>query len=137
MTQEFNHFPEILAKFRTAIDSGLFEGAEIIASEVKLSMRAAKHGITRKSSRTGKAHTASAPGESPAIDTSALVNSITNKKEGPNARSISTNQEYAAFLEFGTPGGKIAARPFLRPAAENTKDKVQEHMNKKLNEALS
>jgi HK97 gp10 family phage protein len=63
-----------------------------------------------------KIHRASAPGEAPAVDTANLRNSIETDKIKEGLHAVSTNAEYAAGLEFGTP--KMAARPFFRPALE-------------------
>lgn len=50
-------------------------------------------------------------------DTGRLQNSITHQQYDENTEVIGTNVEYAPFVELGT--HKKAARPFLRPAAEN------------------
>lgn len=51
------------------------------------------------------------------VDTGRLRNSITHQQESENVEVIGTNVEYAAYVELGTV--KMAARPYLRPAAEN------------------
>jgi phage gpG-like protein len=63
-------------------------------------------------------HQASAPGEMPAIDTGALVNSIQTIVRGTEG-AVYTNQEYAEFLEYGTVN--MAARPYMTPAAESAR----------------
>lgn len=63
-------------------------------------------------------HQASAPGEMPAIDTGALVNSIQTLVRGTEG-AVYTNQEYAPHLEYGTVN--MAARPFMTPAAERAR----------------
>jgi hypothetical protein len=65
-----------------------------------------------------KLHRASAPGESPAVDTGNLTNSLHTIKRGKFTREVITNAEYAKALEFGAPSRKLAPRPFLKPAAE-------------------
>jgi len=83
-------------------------------------------------------HTASRPGEPPAIDTGVLrasmmsevVKSGTNVtgKVGPDVEHIAakapvgTNVEYGFYLEMGT--SKMQPRPFLRPALHRTRKKV-------------
>ena len=71
--------------------------------------------------RGGSTHQASAPGEAPAIDTGAYVNSIqtTETKDGAE---VGTNMEYGPFLEFGT--SRIAKRPHFTPAAERIERKI-------------
>lgn len=65
-------------------------------------------------------HRASAPGEAPAIDTGRLVNAIQTKQIGPLTWMVHTGRlRYAAILEYGS--RRMAARPFLRPAAVKVK----------------
>lgn len=59
-------------------------------------------------------HRASAPGEAPATDTGLLASSGYQKQVGPLLREVGFTADYAPYLEFGT--GRIAPRPFLRPA---------------------
>lgn len=79
--------------------------------------------VTQNATGTGfnvilgaRIHRASAPGESPAIDTGALVNSIQSRQLGPMQWAVVAGTEYAKPLEYGT--AKMAARPFMRPAAD-------------------
>lgn len=63
------------------------------------------------------AHVASVAGYPPNIDTGKLMNALYVYKPKALTRVISTGDtEYAAPLEFGTV--KMAARPFMRPMAE-------------------
>ena len=55
--------------------------------------------------------------EAAPVDTGNLRNSISHKQVGNDTEVIGTNVEYAPYQEFGT--YKMAAHPFLRPAAEN------------------
>ena len=50
------------------------------------------------------------------VDTGNLRNSITHQQMDENTEVIGTNVEYAPYVELGT--SKMAAKPFLRPAAE-------------------
>lgn len=50
------------------------------------------------------------------VDTGRLRNSITHQQYSEDTEVIGTNVEYAPYVELGT--HKMAARPFLRPAAE-------------------
>ena len=85
--------------------------------------RTPKTGKTYK--RKKKTHTASSAGNPPAIDGGTLVNSI--KYEYDMAKDIfrgevSAATAYAADLEFGT--AKMAARPFMQPALEKSRNKI-------------
>jgi phage gpG-like protein len=78
-----------------------------LQTRMRQSMAEAKHGR-----RYGK-HIASAPGESPAIDTGFLANSLQVAEEGLTAY-VGTNAEYAEVLEFG--GARMEPRPYFEPA---------------------
>lgn len=71
-------------------------------------------------------HQASAPGESPAIDTGALVNSIGTEMTGPLRGIVYEGMEYAAYLEYGTV--HMAARPHMTPAVEAVRSRFFERM---------
>ena len=81
-----------------------------IQADIRQGMAEEKHGH-----QSGN-HTASAPGESPAIDTSFLVNSIQVEADGLTA-IVGTNADYAEHLEFGTV--RMEPRPYFGPAFEN------------------
>ena len=51
------------------------------------------------------------------VDTGRLRNSISHAQMDEKAEVIGSNVEYAPFVELGT--RKMAAKPYLRPAAEN------------------
>jgi HK97 gp10 family phage protein len=61
-------------------------------------------------------HTASAPGEPPAVDTGFLRNSIQVDEVTPNEAIIAPHTDYAEHVEFGT--SRMAARPYMRPALD-------------------
>lgn len=67
--------------------------------------------------RRGIKHQASAPGEAPATDTTALASSATTSynKEALSGRA-NWSVKYAMALELGT--FKMAPRPFARPALD-------------------
>jgi len=76
---------------------------------------------------------ASAAGESPAIRFGFLVNSITHevmpmgdKIEGRVGTNLITDQgePLALWLERGTSGGQMAARPYLRPSLYKNQQKI-------------
>lgn len=83
-----------------------------IEAEMKVLMTGPKSG--RQYRRGSRIHTASAPGEAPAVDTGFLINSIQTHIKSDTEAEIIIPAEYAEGLEFGT--SKVAARPFVRPA---------------------
>lgn len=71
-------------------------------------------------------HRASAPGQPPATDTGALVNSITWEKIDDRQVNVVAGRgkvNYADDLEFGT--AKMEARPFMKPAYDMNKRKIR------------
>lgn len=79
------------------------------------------NGIRQVGARRSAPHTASAPGDPPAVDTGRLRQSITALKIGPGHWRVGTNVKYAIFLEFGT--RRIAPRPFVRTAVAKVKQR--------------
>jgi HK97 gp10 family phage protein len=121
-----------------ALGQAMMAGGEVLQGAIKISFQGSKGGRTYK--RGGKSHTASAPGEPPAIDYGFLLGSIkgklTNTTETSATVEVSADKEYAGRLEFGT--GKMAARPFMRPAMDKNKEKITEAvavtLKRKINE---
>lgn len=68
-------------------------------------------------------HQASAPGQSPATDTGALVQSIRPEKINDVHWRVIAAIFYAAELEWGS--HRVAARPFMRPAANMIANKYK------------
>ncbi|MBL4838431.1 MAG: hypothetical protein JKY34_12725 [Kordiimonadaceae bacterium] len=79
-------------------------------------------------------HTASAPGDAPNSDTGDLASSIFLKVDRANlSATIGSRLEQAPALEFGTKN--MAARPFLRPAANYVRPKYVKAVSDILKEA--
>ena len=89
-----------------------------ILGHARTAMAQPKHGKTY--SRGNRTHTASAPGEAPAIDTGALSASGYAKQLQQGLWQVGFTSEYAPPLEYGTP--RIEPRPSLRPAVEAHRD---------------
>jgi hypothetical protein len=93
--------------------------ADLIEQRVRLSMKLSKTG--RPYIRPGgDVHVASAPGEAPAVDTGALISSIqTQFGMGGLEAEVGVFGglgKYPYYLEHGTPAGRMAARPYMKPA---------------------
>ena len=70
---------------------------------------------------------ASAPGEPPALRTGTLRRSwrplyIGDERQNP---AIESSVPYADYMEDGTPGGKIAPRPFAERIIEKARPKIE------------
>lgn len=78
------------------------------------------------------AHHPSMPGNPPAPDTGNLRNSIRYEIHGEKSKEVygivgSTQKDppYGTYLEYGTSDGKIAPRPWLRPAMRKNNDFIR------------
>jgi HK97 gp10 family phage protein len=72
---------------------------------------------------SGANHVPSAPGEAPNADTHLLDRSIETTRTGPTTAEVSANAPHAIPQELGT--SKMAARPFMGPAADRIRPKAQ------------
>lgn len=104
--------PELMQKLDAAIGRFVVKGAAYIEGSLKISMAEAKSGKAY-----GK-HIASAPGESPAVDSSNLTGSITTIMESSLEAKVGTPVEYALYLEDGT--SKMEARPLWERTAKDS-----------------
>lgn len=109
-----SRFPEITDRMRDKISAIVRKSTEQIATNAHDSMAQSKHGVVYK--RNGRSHHASAPGESPAIDTGRLSRSLKERYPDPFTGEVVSDEEYASILEYG--GKNMAARPFLGPARD-------------------
>lgn len=85
--------------------------------------------------RGGVVHQASAPGQSPASDTGALMGSIYSEQEGRFRWSVGSRLVYALYLEYGTV--KMAARPYFRPAVEDMMKEFRSRLQAALARAVA
>jgi HK97 gp10 family phage protein len=83
----------------------------------------AKSGVTYEKYNPRRTHTASAAGQPPATDTGYLVNNIFLDIDSNGlGANVESRADYSSFLEFGT--SKMAARPFMQPALEENRPKI-------------
>lgn len=101
---------------RTEVTKAVYVAADVISVEAATSIT--------KGSVSGKGHVPSAPGEPPNADTRQLDTNIITVADATRTAAQSISQApYSAFLEYGT--GKMAARPFMRPALANKSDEAR------------
>lgn len=70
------------------------------------------------------------------VDTGRLRNSITHQTENSETQSkayIGTNVEYAPYVEFGVASKNIKPQPYLCPAIEENKDKIEDMIREGMN----
>ena len=117
---------------QSKVEEALAATAHSVEFDIKAAMAEPKTGRLYRRGKRGKIiHQASAPGEAPAIDTTALAASIQTAKLSPLCYEVAAKgAEYAIHLEYGT--HKMAARPFMRPALERAKPVLFELVSKAL-----
>ena len=114
----YNKFPAIAKQLPKAALEIIEETIDDINETVKHGMASPKSG--RVYVRGNRLHTASAPGEMPAIDTTKLISSLQHQiVRGEYKGYYYTESVYAPMLEYGT--SKMAPRPFMTPAAERAR----------------
>lgn len=111
---------------RALVEQALFVGASEIVTEAQISITTG--------AVSGKNHVPSRPGEPPNQDTGVLANNIEAVMLGPLRAAATSNASYSKPLEFGT--SKMAARPFMRPAAAKVKPRVQKLVAQAISKAI-
>ena len=107
------------AKQLVGIAAGL-----VRATAVTSILQGAKSGVVYEKYEPRRTHTASAAGEPPASDTGRLASNIFIKMDTDRlGADVESRAGYSEFLEFGTT--KMAARPFMHPAAEENRPKIR------------
>jgi hypothetical protein len=109
--------PELMQKLQAAVGRFVRKGAFYFEGQLKTSMAEPKSG-RRYPRGKDSFHIASAPGESPAVDSSNYTNSLQVITDNSLEAKIGTPLLYPAFLEEGT--DKIAPRPLWAKTAEES-----------------
>ena len=68
------------------------------------------------------------------VDTGNLRSSITHRVASDEEAHIGTNVEYAPYVEQGT--SKMAAQPFLRPALDGNKSRIEKMIGDVIGKAV-
>lgn len=93
----------------------------------------AQRSIT-EGSVSGRMHVPSRPGQPPKADTHGLDRQIETEQVGPLRVRVTSNARYSGFLEFGT--SRMAARPFMMPAAEKERAAVTKLVREAVNRVI-
>jgi len=106
MSFESNH-PEVLRRTEAAVLKSLAEAGALVKTDAKLRCP---------------------------VDTGNLRKSITSEvKQIEHSVEIGTNVDYAQYVEYGTKRSK--AQPYLRPAGDENRDKIERLFQKNLKAA--
>lgn len=121
-------------KVKQAADDGIQDAAFFVLAKIKYAMKNTPK--TGRTYRRGKSvfHTASSPGNPPAIDTGRLINSERINKYNLS-RDIGSSVVYAEWLEGGTKRG-LKARPVLQPTVDKYKDRILEIVMNSINKVF-
>lgn len=103
---------------RRAVSQVLQNGAERVTVEARR--------LIVTGSVTGAGHVPSRPGEPPNNNWGTLAGNIEDRLVSWDLAEVSSNAPYAAYLEYGT--SKMAARPYMAPARDNTVDAIEKDM---------
>ena len=126
LKQHLARLRKLPAEAEKAVTQALFAGAETIANVAAIS-------ITTGGGQ-GKNRVVSSPGQTPNSDLGTLDGSIEGVRFGKLKARVIAGAGHAVPLEFGT--SKMAARPFMRPARDKTKDEIRDLVARGMNEAL-
>lgn len=116
-------------------------GPQRLKAEIAPALQAAGEKVKANAARSitegavsGRNHVPSAPNSPPNEDTGHLRTNIKVTQPEPLKVQVSSEAGYSAALEFGT--SKMAARPFMRPAAQATQDDAQKLVAKAVKRAI-
>lgn len=104
------------------IGQAVFEAAELIQQEAQISITTG--------AVSGKGHVPSRPGEPPNADSHVLADNIRSYKIGPFAAMVRSEAPYA-LIEWDW--GRVAARPYMRPARDKKLGEAQQKVTDALN----
>ena len=113
--------PELKRKIQSeVIDT---TGLGIMNTIKDLSVRGNPTGETTQKYSPRRTHTASAPGQPPAVDTGRLIGQVTFRNTAPLTAEVTSVAVQAFALEFGRQDGSILPRPAWVPAVEKEEPK--------------
>lgn len=137
MTPE--QFGEYLAKTIPSLQENLAKTIKLcckkVQDDIQYSMSHTQRNMSKSyyTNNSSVPHHPSLPGNPPAVDTGNLRQSIRyeviNEGEGKSVYGIvgstQSDPNYAVWMEYGTSDGKIAKRPWLRPAMIKNNDWIR------------
>lgn len=112
-----------------AVTNALYGGAQDIQVAAQISI---SQGAT-----SGKNHVASSPGEPPNNDSGVLAGNIEAAVAGPLKAETTSNAPYGAAQEFGSEAINLPERPYMRPAAKRSREKVRNRVIRAVDSVVS
>jgi hypothetical protein len=123
-------------KLNKSVRKEITKTANKIRNRVMASMNAPAQGrlyIREPGQNRSREHRASAPGDAPAKDSGALVESIAYTRPKPFSARVSSDIFYASRLEFGDM--RVQARPSFRPATDAEREPFAEAIREAMRRA--
>ena len=108
------------------VGKALFVGGDMIRAEAGR--------LITEGAVSGRNHVPSAPGSPPNEDSGHLRSHIETTQPAPLRVEVSSNASYSAPLEFGS--SRMAARPFMGPAARSKRKEVVAIVEKAVSAAI-
>jgi len=113
------------------VEQALFAGGEAVAVEAQVSIT---EGSASGTSGGRHQHTPSEPGQPPNNFTGTLAGNIEVTRAGRLKVEVASTALYSEYLEFGT--SRMAARPFMAPAANAKRREVNKLVDKAVKRAI-
>lgn len=139
---------EFLKSMDGKVETAMKQTVVAVANRVRLLQTGARTGrvyrigksptkADKLAGRSFRGHTASAPGEPPAVWSGRLFRSVFERiqpwfHKGQHVwyGAVGTNVDYAPVLEFGDKKGKLKPRPLWRRAVLETRQQIKEFWSK-------
>ncbi len=141
-----DHSAAILNLLSLVTQRGTEQAGEALQAKLRGKLLGPRRGRTYTASGKPSPHIASAPGEAPAHWTGQLADAVSVRQARDAGGRFSGGWEvyvdpekapYAAnYLEYGSPGGKIAPRPWFWPTVEEFEGEFAAIMTAAVKEAL-
>lgn len=132
-----DQFSKYLSQVAPQIEDNMNKSIKLCCEKVRSDIQESMAKTERDMSKTyftnnkTKAHHPSLPGNPPAPDTGNLRNSIRYEVHGEGSEiygvvgSTQKDPDYAVWMEYGTSDGRIAPRPWLRPAMQKNNEWIR------------
>lgn len=146
---DLSELSNFLGERASAIYDNIADAIELCGKKVSDDIKYSMDHTERNPDRTyytnnkTKGHHPSMPGSPPAVDTGNLKNTIkyeVYKNEKEVYGVVGTTQkdpDYGAYLEYGTSDGRIARRPWLKPAMRKNNDFIRTAIAKAVQNTLT
>lgn len=132
-----DQFSKYLSQVAPQIEDNMNKSIKLCCEKVRSDIQESMAKTERDMSKTyftnnkTKAHHPSLPENPPAPDTGNLRNSIRYEVHGEGSEiygvvgSTQKDPDYAVWMEYGTSDGRIAPRPWLRPAMQKNNEWIR------------